>query len=131
MANDAAWQAGVDIATKGRGKAKDQDKDQDGDKAQGGKKPGGLIGLESKGLTALGNKMTRKKPASGAVKGGAGSAGGQAPSYMSFQPVAGSLKKGGRVRKTGLYRLHKGEDVIPAKRRSGKATARKRTLIKA
>jgi hypothetical protein len=29
------------------------------------------------------------------------------------QKVIASLKKGGRIRKTGLYRLHKGERVIP------------------
>lgn len=28
--------------------------------------------------------------------------------------LAGSFKKGGRVKKTGVYRLHKGEKVIPA-----------------
>jgi hypothetical protein len=27
---------------------------------------------------------------------------------------SGSMKKGGNVKKTGLYRLHKGEQVIPA-----------------
>ena len=28
--------------------------------------------------------------------------------------VLGSLKKGGRINKTGVYRLHKGELVLPA-----------------
>lgn len=28
----------------------------------------------------------------------------------------GSMKKGGKVRKTGLYRLHAGETVTPAKK---------------
>ena len=28
--------------------------------------------------------------------------------------LAGSRKKGGRIKKTGIYRLHKGEFVIPA-----------------
>ena len=27
-------------------------------------------------------------------------------------PVLGSLKRGGRIKKTGLYRLHKGEYVL-------------------
>lgn len=29
----------------------------------------------------------------------------------------GSFKKGGKVPKTGLYKLHKGEKVVPAKKR--------------
>lgn len=31
------------------------------------------------------------------------------------QPILGSFKKGGKVKKTGLYKLHKGEKVIPVK----------------
>lgn len=30
-------------------------------------------------------------------------------------PILGSLKKGGKIHKTGLYRLHKGELVLTAK----------------
>lgn len=30
------------------------------------------------------------------------------------QEVVGSMKDGGMVKKTGLYKLHKGEKVIPA-----------------
>lgn len=29
--------------------------------------------------------------------------------------VLGSLKKGGKVKKTGLYKLHRGEKVVPVK----------------
>jgi len=29
------------------------------------------------------------------------------------QDVLGSMKKGGKIKKTGLYRLHKGERVVP------------------
>lgn len=32
------------------------------------------------------------------------------------EKVAGSMKKGGHVRKTGLYRLHKGEYVLTMKK---------------
>lgn len=35
------------------------------------------------------------------------------------EPVIGSFRKGGLVRKTGAYRLHKGEVVMPAKLGSG------------
>lgn len=31
--------------------------------------------------------------------------------------LLGSFKKGGIVKKTGAYKLHKGEEVIPAKKR--------------
>lgn len=34
--------------------------------------------------------------------------------------VMGSFKKGGKVKKTGLYKLHKGEKVIPAKKKKKK-----------
>ena len=34
--------------------------------------------------------------------------------------VQGSMEKGGNVKKTGLYRLHKGEKVIPAKKAPAK-----------
>lgn len=34
---------------------------------------------------------------------------------IEIVPIIGSLKKGGTVKKTGLYRLHKGEKVIPKK----------------
>jgi hypothetical protein len=32
--------------------------------------------------------------------------------------VIGSFKKGGKVKKTGLYKLHKGEEVLPKKKAS-------------
>ncbi len=31
--------------------------------------------------------------------------------------LLGSFKKGGHVKKTGVYKLHKGEEVIPAKKK--------------
>lgn len=43
------------------------------------------------------------------------------------QPVLGSFKKGGKVKKTGNYKLHKGENVVP----TGKLTAAKRSKIPA
>jgi hypothetical protein len=41
--------------------------------------------------------------------------------YKLKQELLGSLKKGGKIKKTGIYRLHEGEEVIPKK----KAMARK------
>ncbi len=35
------------------------------------------------------------------------------PDASRPSPVLGSFRKGGNVRKTGLYRLHKGERVVP------------------
>jgi hypothetical protein len=50
--------------------------------------------------------------------------GGATPSYQLPQ-----FKKGGRVRKTGLALVHKGEYVIPAKH--ARKASRKKTVIKA
>jgi hypothetical protein len=56
-----------------------------------------------------------------------GGKGGEKPKDKDSKPEKGtkigndikSFKKGGSVKKTGVYRLHAGEEVIPAKR-SGK-----------
>ena len=42
-----------------------------------------------------------------------------APGYVAPQPapgfqVLGEMKKGGMINKTGVYKLHKGEMVVPA-----------------
>jgi hypothetical protein len=37
--------------------------------------------------------------------------------------IAGSYKKGGKVPKTGIYKLHKKEVVIPAKKARGRGVA--------
>lgn len=39
----------------------------------------------------------------------------QLPRNLEIPEVLGSFKKGGNVKKTGLYQLHKGEKVIPVK----------------
>ena len=31
----------------------------------------------------------------------------------SMHPILGSMKRGGRVKRTGVYKLHKGEQVVP------------------
>jgi hypothetical protein len=44
------------------------------------------------------------------------------PWLYAISPMGGmidsiaSKKRGGKIRKTGIYRLHKGEHVVPAKR---------------
>ena len=42
------------------------------------------------------------------------------PKVVTNKTVLGSYKKGGKVKKTGLYKLHKGENVIPMKKKSMK-----------
>ena len=46
---------------------------------------------------------------------------------MKQQLLDGSFKKGGHVKKTGIYKLHKGEEVVPAKKKemAGKMKKRK------
>lgn len=34
---------------------------------------------------------------------------------MMTRPILGSYKKGGKVKKTGIYKLHRGERVMPTK----------------
>lgn len=40
------------------------------------------------------------------------------------QPVLGSYKKGGKIKKTGLYKLHKGE-VVKTKKQVKKLSTKK------
>jgi hypothetical protein len=114
MANDAAWQAGVDIAS-GR-KKKD---DSDSDKGKSSSKPiGGLMGLEQKGMSALSSKLRGQ---SGARKAAGGAAPASTTSVSDVLATPSVFKHGGRVKRTGVALVHRGEYVIPAKR-SGKKT---------
>jgi hypothetical protein len=46
--------------------------------------------------------------------GGIPMQGQPAPPMRMQQPrVMGSMKKGGKIKKTGVYKLHKGEKVVP------------------
>ena len=93
MANDAAWQAGVDIGNKALDK---------------------------------GNQKAR----SGAILAGAKKPSGLSTTVPSITAMIPSMKRGGRVKRTGLIYAHKGEFVIPAKR-SGRKVSRTKTVIKA
>jgi hypothetical protein len=97
-----------------------------------------LGGLAVKGLEKLGGKIAGKVLGKGGgAKGTAtpqqGGKRQSAPPLEAamFPAPVKSMKKGGPVRKTGLYHLHKGEHVVPAKGRSGRKAGRKRTVIKA
>ena len=49
-----------------------------------------------------------------------------AQSQVSNLRVLGSMKKGGRVKKTGVYRLHAGESVKPARKKAKREKKRGR-----
>ena len=105
MANDDAWQAGLDIASGKNGGHKK-------------KKKGNADKRAGKGKAA--------STASGAKSGG-----GNPFSILHYLP---KLHKGGKVKKTGAYRLRKGETVVTAKQMKavhGKKTTRKRVSGKA
>ena len=110
MANDDAWQAGIDIASDRKDKQK-----------KNAKKP-----------------KTGAGETADAAKGGGGG-GGIFNKIMHVLSPISNLKTGGRVRKTGLHKLHKGELVLTAKQQraaglkksKGKAHSRKRVAGKA
>ncbi len=62
----------------------------------------------------MGQGPTNKKVFGGAVVNK--SPMGGAVVNKQAQPVLGSYKKGGKVKKTGLYKLHKGEKVLTKKK---------------
>lgn len=96
MANDQAWQAGVDIATKRKSK--------NGGMGDGGpkkySKPVGKI------TTSDGQTLTPSEP-------------------MAY-------KRGGKVKKTGVALVHRGEEVLTKKeaKKYHKKTTRKRVASK-
>jgi hypothetical protein len=79
--------------------------------SKGGKKAGHLIGK------AIGRTFGGKKGGKQGYKiaGGIGSTLGYLGGAIGTAAVIASLKKGGPIKKTGTYRLHKGEYVIPKK----------------
>lgn len=79
--------------------------------SKGGKKIGHLIG-KSIGRTFGGKKGGEKGYK---IAGGIGSTLGYLGGAMGTAAIIASLKKGGPIRRTGIYRLHKGEYVVPKK----------------
>ncbi len=101
MANDAAWQAGIDLGKTSKYNRKNK---RSGDK---------------------GNDASTASAAKGAAGGG-----GNPWSILSYLP---KLHGGGKVRKTGAYRLKRGETVVTAKQMKtlrGKKSTRKRVACK-
>ena len=49
------------------------------------------------------------------------------PVGLEAPEVLGNFQKGGKVKQTGLYKLHKGEQVIPAKKASPAKKAESKT----
>ena len=79
------------------------------------------------------NKPSQGRFSTAVAQSGAGQAQADFPSLtlQQAEPYLGSRKKGGRIKQTGLYKLHRGEFVVPAvPRRSGRKTSRKRTVTK-
>ena len=89
MANDAAWQAGIDLAQ------------------------GAMQKRQSKNTLKMAQKPT-----------------GLQTTRPALTALIPSMKKGGRVKKTGLVLLHRGEHVVPAKR-SKRTSLRKTTFFRA
>jgi hypothetical protein len=116
MANDA-FQAGFG-ARANKGKKTDGGSDSAQPKAGS---HGGIPGLIG---GAIKNQQAKKNAAKPVTQAGGMP---QMPAGIS----AGSFKKGGRIRKTGLALLHKGEHVIPAGKHSSKKTSHGKTVIKA
>lgn len=52
------------------------------------------------------------RPMGGPAPSGLGGAPAR-PIIRPAMPILGSMKHGGKVKKTGLFRLHKGENVVP------------------
>lgn len=70
---------------------------------------GGLIGMAVKGYKAYKNRKDDKKLSAGMDRTPAASDGGSGSDGVD------SYKRGGRVRRTGLARVHKGERVLTIK----------------
>lgn len=72
-----------------------------------GAKIGGAVGR-----VASGKKGARYGKIAGKLIGGYAASEG-----AKMIPIIGSFKKGGRVKRTGAYLLHKGEHVVPARKK--------------
>lgn len=77
----------------------------------GGPAAGALAGLGNMLPGGIGSSSARQMPGMGPS---AGQMPGMGPSPGAPQMPIKSMKKGGVIEKTGVYRLHKGERVVPA-----------------
>jgi len=120
MANSDAWQQGWDIGAGKKKKSADSKKtDSDGDKT------------DSAG-TGGQTYFHGKRKTSGSDSGSSGGGWSILPVIGKALGFGGSKKKGGPIKRTGLYYLHRNEYVVPAKHRSsGKKTSHKRPVVKA
>jgi hypothetical protein len=131
MANQSAWQSGWDQGSQGAAKQTPPPAQKPTDQTK--QKPTkGLMGAISKGVGKLKGKLQKPKAKSAAANPGEDSANGSMPkeTFQEASPKVASYKKGGRVKKTGLALVHRGEFVIPAKRSRHKKASGKRTIIK-
>ena len=72
------------------------------------------MGSWGKSIYDYGNsyEQTADKPGASSLLGGVVRH-GLADAAKGVGKLLGSLKKGGRIKKTGKYKLHKGEHVVP------------------
>jgi hypothetical protein len=127
MANQDAWSAGWDFgSSRASGKPKPKTKDSGGDDSK----------TPTNGKGGTGGQTYFHKTAPSKAAPGSGSSGGGGnpwsilPIIKSSLGFGGSKKKGGPIRKTGLYLLHRNEYVVPAKHRSTKKASHKHTITK-
>lgn len=124
----AAFQSGA--GKKKQEPQQGQQQPQSGGNKKGG---GGLGGLVKKvgGMFGRG-KQQAPAPAGGGAMAAAQGAGMPQTTFQAAQPF--SNKKGGRIKRTGLALVHKGEVVVPAgKSRGGRKRigGKQRTITKA
>lgn len=79
---------------------------------RGGAKLGGMAAGKIAGLAGAGSKDRATARAIGSYVGRKSAV---MATRMAAEPVLGGMRTGGRVARTGIYRLHKGEIVVPAK----------------
>jgi hypothetical protein len=75
----------------------------------------GFLGQAAKGKDKDKDKNKTEKPKKQSKLGKVGGA----IKKVAKTGLIASLKKGGHIKRTGLYRLHKGEDVVPARKGRG------------
>jgi hypothetical protein len=122
VANDA-FMAGFSRGSKTSKNQNSDDLTKDSAKAPAKAGASGLPGLIGKGIQKYRASSNAKK----AQKSQA-----NLPSMASaVGDTIPSFKRGGKVRKTGLALLHRGEHVIPASKSRSKKTSRAKTMIKA
>lgn len=107
MANQDAWQLGADIARGSVGQKKKQGDDTDSAPSD----------AWSTGA-AIGSNLRDRSKAKSTLKKAQQPTTGLGTTQQAISDLIPSYKKGGRVKKTGLAYVHRGEHVIPARKKT-------------